>query len=313
MSLTDAPPTLPTWDPPSQPAASPLDPPPPARPGRGRSTGLVVAVVVLFVMAVGAFVAVGSSRGDTDTLPAVEAYSLTAAAEGTIAARTVGFDLTVTAADIGTVTVSGAVDNETELMTVSTDLSSLLALGDPAMPTFGGDIEMLLDGTTGTIYLGADALGGLLPTSTPWISIDLGVLAEQAGQSFDEMRGELFVDPTESARLLLDADDVVEIGADSIDGVDTVHYQVTVDVAAAIAASPQAGSQLDLTSADIPDAVVYDVWVTADNQLRRASFDLEAAGQQLSMVLDMTTSDDPIEVKVPDGSDVFDITSFLGF
>ena len=286
----------------------------PTEPDRRRAGLLTVAVVALFALAVGAFVAIGSSgEGDGVTLPAVEPYSLAAAAEGTIVARSVAFDLTVAAGDLGAVTVSGAVDNESQLMTISTDLSSLLGPGQPSMPSFGGEVEMLLDGATGTIYLGADALGGLLPTSAMWVAIDLGVLAEQSGQTLDEMRGELFVDPSESARLLLDADDIVEVGAEVIDGVDTVHYQATVDLASAVAASPQAGTQLDAAGVDLPDSVVYDVWVTADNQLRRASFDVEVAGQQVSMVLDMTTSNEPLDAQVPAESDVFDITGFLGF
>lgn len=317
MSMTDAPPTLAappattSWAPPGQgstPSFEPVEEPQ----RRGRSGMLLVAVLALFALGVGAFVAIGSSSdNDGITLPAVEPYSLAAAAEQTVAARSVAFDLSVTAGDFGAVTVSGAVDNESQLMTVSTDLSSLIAGSD--MPSFGGEVEMLLDGTTGTIYLGADALGGLLPTSASWLSIDLGVLAEQSSQSLDDMRADMFFDPTESARLLLDADagDIVEIGNEVIDGVDTVHYQVTVDVAAAIAATPQAGSELDASGVDLPETVVYDVWVTADNQLRRASFDLDVAGQQISMVLDMTASDQPLAAEVP--ADAFDITGFLDF
>lgn len=272
---------------------------------------LAVAVVAIVALGIGAFVAIGGSDDAGVALPEVEPYSLAAAAEATIAARTVEFDLTVTAGDMGAVTVSGAVDNEARLMTVSTDLSSLLALGDASMPSFGGEIEMLLDAETGTIYLGADALGGLLPSSAPWISIDLGVLAEQSGESLDDLQHDMFVDPTESARALLAADDVVEVGAETIDGIETMHYQVTVDLAAALAASPQAGAQLDATGLDMP--VVYDVWVTSDNQLRRASFDIDVAGQQVSMLLDMTASAEPLDVTVPADADVFDITALLDF
>ena len=132
-----------------------------------------------------------------------------------------------------------------------------------------GDIEVLLDGDAGVMYLGADALGGLLPSDVPWLSIDLTALAENEGIPLEDMQNEWFVDPADSARLLLDADNVVEIGPETIDGVDTVRYQVTVDVADALAASPQAGSALGDAMIDVPDTVVYDVWVTADNQLRR--------------------------------------------
>ncbi len=87
---------------------------------------------------------------------------------------------------------------------------------------------------------------------------------------------------------------MVEVGNETIDGVDTVHYEVTVDVADAIAASPQAGSKLGEVGVDLPDTVTYDVWVTSDNQLRRASFDVTVADQTVAMVLDMRPSDQPL-------------------
>jgi hypothetical protein len=55
------------------------------------------------------------------------------------------------------------------------------------------------------------------------------------------------------------------------------------------------------------------VWVTADNQLRRVSFDLDVAGQSIAMQLDMTTSNEPLDIELPADSDVFDLTGLLGF
>ena len=300
MSTTFAPPSgqprvLDSWSPPE----------PPLEPVK-RRRGAALAVVALVALGVGAFVAVGSSDGDT--LPAVEPFSLAAAAQNTIDARSVEFDLTVSAGDLGDVTVAGAVDNETELMSVSADLAALLSL-DAAMPVGDGSVELLFDASTGMVYLSADALSDLLPADSAWVSADLGVLAEQSGTSLEEIQNELFVDPVESARLLLDSDNVVEVGSETIEGVDTVHYEVTVDLAAAIAASPQAGSKLGEAGIDLPDTVTYDVWVTSDNQLRRASFDVTVADQTVAMVLDMRPSDQPLDVQVP--ADSFDITGLL--
>jgi hypothetical protein len=306
MSTTFAPPAgapaePASWDPPELPA-KPV--------GRRRGAGIAVAVVAIVALAVAALVTVGSSNSDGDTLPAVEPFSLAAAAQNTIDARSVEFDLTVSAGDVGDITVSGAVDNETKLMSVSTDVSALLAL-DAAMPMGDGAVELLFDASTGVVYLSADALGELLPGDSAWVSADLGVLAETAGTTLEELQGELFVDPTESARLLLDSDNVVEIGNEKIDGVDTVHYEVTVDVAAAIAASPQAGSKLGEAGVDLPDTVTYDVWVTSDNELRRAAFDVTVADQTVEMVLDMRPSDQPLDAQVP--TDSFDITGLLAW
>ena len=204
-------------------------------------------------------------------------------------------------------TVSGAVDNEAGVMTVSSDLSGMLGIDD-AIPLDDDSVELLLDSDTATMYIGASGFGELLGTDEPWISVDLGVLAEQAGVTLDDLQAETFIDPTESARLLLDADDVTEVGIETIDGVETKHFRVTVDLTAALAAvPPQLGEEIP--EVELPGTVVYDVWVTADNQLRRAAFDVDVAGQGVSMVLDMTTSDEPLDVVIPD--DAFDITAWL--
>lgn len=304
-----APPTgPPAWSPPEPvPAGSPSDPTPPTP---RRAGFLVVAVLALLALGVGAFVALDNAGGDDVALPTIDAYSLAAAAEATLAARTVEFDLTVDAVGLGAVTVSGAVDNEAGLMSVSSDLSGLLPIDD-ALPMDGGSVELLFDSETATMYIGASGFGELFGADTPWISADLGVLAEQAGVSLDELRAETFVDPTETARLLLDADDVTEIGTETIDGVETRHYQVTVDLAGALAAIPtdELPDLGEIPEVDVPDSVVYDVWVTADNELRRASFELDVAGQSVATVLDMTISDRPLELAVP--ADAFDITAWL--
>jgi hypothetical protein len=317
MSSTFAPPTAPppAGPPPAGSAWNPPELPQLDEAAHGRRRGgarlLVAALAAVAVIAVGigAIVAIGSSRDGGVTLPAVEPFSLAAAAQNTVDARSVEFDLTVTAGDTGTVAVSGSIDNETKLVVVSTDMSGLLGLGD-AIPIGDGSFELLYDAAGGVIYLDAAAFGGLLPGDSAWVSADLGALAEMSGTPLDDMQRELFVDPTDAARLLLDSDNAVEVGNETIDGVDTVHYQVTVDVAAAIAASPQAGAELGAADVALPDTVTYDVWVTSDNGLRRVSFDLAAAGQSVSMVLDIHASDQPLDVEVP--TDAFDITAWLG-
>ena len=316
MSTTFAPPSAPpVWGPPSPTGDIPdigSTPDLPAPSGRRRPALLVTAVVALVALGVGAFVALGDSSGDAGvTLPAAEAFDLAAAAQGTVDARTVEYDFTVSAGGLGTVTVSGALDNETKLATVAADMSTLLGL-DGSLP-IDGEIELLVDGANGVVYLGADALGGLLPAGSAWISIDLAVLAERSGVSLDDLRSEFVVDPAASAQALLDADNAVELGTEEIDGVTVRHYEVTVDLAAAIAAAPQAAEQFDAElgelDAVLPETVTYDVWVTEDNQLRRAAFDVTVADQTVSMVLDMTTSSEPLDLQVP--ADAFDVTSWL--
>jgi hypothetical protein len=281
--------------------------------GRRRPFALAVAVVAVVALGVGAFVALSGGRSSSQV---AEPYSLIAAAESTIDARSVEFDLTVSAGDLAEVTVSGAVDNDSELVSVTTDLSSLLALGDAPMPLGDGAMTVLLDGANGVVYLDAGALGGFLPDGAAWVSIDLATLAEQSGQSLDDLSGELAFDPSDIAASLLDSENTTEVGTETIDGVDTKHYEVAVDITAAIAALPQAELDqaldgLDVPDLQLPDSFVYDVWVTEDNDLRRVAFGTEIAGQAIAMQLDITTSDEPLGIEVP--TDAFDLSGLLGF
>ena len=310
MASTFAPPTGPPIAPSTPPHG--IEPTPATAPGgRRRPFALAAAVVAVIALGVGAFVALSGGRSGSDG-GGVEPYSLIAAAESTITAPSVQFDLGLSVSDLAEMSVSGVVDNESGIVSVTTDLSSLLALGDTPMPFDGGAITVLLDASEGVLYLDASALGGLLPSDAAWLSIDLGMLAEQSGQSLDDLQGEFALDPTDIASTLLDAGDPVEVGIDTIDGVEARHVQVAVDVAAALAAVPQAQVDPALGELELPDTVVYDVWVTEDNQLRRVTFDIEVAGQAIEMQLDMTTSSEPLDLQLPDPSEVFDLTDLLG-
>lgn len=305
MTATFAPPTGPPVT--GGEAASPMASPPIEPDGRrSRIAGVLLATAAVAALVVGAFVVVagnGSSGSESQTFAA---FSLVGAAEQTIAADTVEFDLSVSAGGVGDVAMSGAVDNTSGVLAIAVDLDSVLPVGDLGA---GGSVEMIVDAESGTLYFGAEELGGLVPGGAGWISADLGVLAEMSGESLDDLRGEMFLDPTESAQMLLDADQVVEIGPETIEGDATVRYEVTVDVAAALAATPQAGAELDAQGIDIPDTVVYDVWVTEDNQLRRATFELDVAGQTVSTTLEMRASDEALGVEIP--TDAFDITALI--
>ena len=175
-------------------------------------------------------------------------------------------------------------------------------------------------------------LVGFLPTSASWVSLDLGAVAEQGGKAFDDVTDTLAIDPSELARTLLDSDDVTEVGTETIDGVDVMRYAVNVDVGAALDELPRAElegalddidlpadfdlpdlADLDLPGLDLPEEFTYDVWVTADNQLRRVAFGTEIAGQRLGMQLDLLASDEPLGLELPADSDVFDLSGLLGF
>lgn len=298
----EAPQPLPQFDAPSAPPSP-----------RRRGFALGVAVLALVVVGLGAVLAASGGRS-ADSGSELPPFSLAVAAERTADAGTVQFDMTVAAAGVGDVTIAGAVDNEQGVSRLTMDLGSLLGTSSEPMPGLDGAVDILVDTDAGVVYLGADELGGLLPVDASWISLDLAELADATGQSFDDLGGQFAVDPVDAAAALLDAESVAEIGPETIDGEATVHYQVTVDIAAALAAVPKPDlSMPQVGELDLPDTAVYDVWVTEDSQLRRMSFDIDVAGQSLSLVMNVFATDEPLDLELPSGDDVFDLTGLLTF
>ncbi len=274
--------------------------------GRRRGWILAAAVVAVLAIGIGALVVIASGGGDeTDAAQ----YSLGAATEQAAQAHTVTFDMAMTAGGFGEMAMSGAIDNEAQLMTMSMDVGVVMGAGAD-----GGTMEMILDVAGGMMYMNADQFGELFSADAPWISMDLETMAAMSGQSLDDLRSQFAVDPTESVSVLDEAN-AVEVGMEDIDGESLMHYEVTVDLADALAANPQAQQQFDELEeldGELPESIVYDVWVTADNELRRMVFELPVMGDTMRMQLDMRASDEPLDVTIPSGDEVMDITEMMG-
>jgi hypothetical protein len=273
----------------------------------------VLAVAVTALLALGIGAAAGMATGGDDavsarTATAVPLFSLASATESTLAARTVEFELTATLPGVGDAAMSGVVDNETGLVAVRGDVSDLLPDTMGTELPLGGEVELIV--ADDVAYVGASGLSELLPIETPWISLDLAVLAEKTGTDSDDLPG-IAIDPRDIAQVLLDADDVTEIGPETIDGEETVRSRVVLDLGDPLASLPEMEGALDeqLDGVELPETVSYDVWVTADNELRRVALDLDVAGQGVGFVLDLTTSDEPPAVEIP--ADAFDLTAWL--
>ena len=265
-----------------------------------------MAVAAIVALGVGALVAVGSSNNDGVAL--AEPFSLAAAAQYTIDARSVEFDLTVSAGDLGDVTVAERSTTRRARVGVDRPVGTVVARPDVA--------DRRLDRVDVRCVDGRGLHLGRRPRRSAPGRLGVGVRRpRRARRGVRRVArrdpGRTAVDPAESARMLLDSDKVVEVGNETIDGVDTVHDEVTVDVAAAIAASPQAWSKPTrsvLTSRARSNRTSLRLGHLR-NQLRRASFDVTVADHTVAMALDMRPSDEPLATQVPTES--FDITGLL--
>ncbi len=96
------------------------------------------------------------------------------------------------------------------------------------------------------------------------------------------------------------ATSVVFLGEEDLDGQDMRRYEVTVDTQAALDAAGQTGDDAAQASALIGDELTYDVWVDADNLMRKVAF--EAQG----VVTEVTADNwgEPQDIQAPAPEDI---------
>ncbi len=315
-------PSAPAWAPPgttasgatapgaTAPPSTPLSfEPVDAQPKRSRGPLFaLIAVVALVVAGLGAVLALRGGDDGGATVVAVEdtsAFSLAAATQRATEATTARFEMDMSIGGVGDISMSGGIDNEAQIMTLSMDMG--------AVPGGAGFVafESIIDVGNGVMYMGSPSEMGF-PTDAAWISMDLAEVAEQSGMSLEDFQDQ-FVNPLDVAELFADVDAAVDVGADTIDGVAVRHYVVTVDLADVVAANPQLEQEIDLIDlGGLPEEVEYDVWVTEDNQLRRMTFAIDVVGQEMFVEMNVTGVGEPLDVQIPSPDDVMDLTELLG-
>ena len=87
---------------------------------------------------------------------------------------------------------------------------------------------------------------------------------------------------------------VEELGEEEIDGEPTTHYRLRVDAKAALEATGQA------MVPGLPDELVYEVWLDAEDHMRRLTYEL--VGTELTM--DMTKWGEPVQIEAPSPDDL---------
>lgn len=109
-------------------------------------------------------------------------------------------------------------------------------------------------------------------------------------------------------QLLAGADGaVLSFGHETVNGIDTTHYKVTLDLAAAINRVPR-----NLRTADASglaqlgiDTLPIDVWLDGDGSPRQMKVELKIQGVSMKMQMDFRPSNDPVTVTAPRPDDVY--------
>jgi hypothetical protein len=182
----------------------------------------------------------------------------------------------------------------------------------PAMGTFefsvsgmGQDFtyNVVQDGTA--MYLSSPLLDSRLPTGKKWIRVDLQKLGKASGFNFSSLMSRT---PAQALQQLEAAGSVKTVGTETIDGVETTHYQVTnLDVSKL----PQ-GAKLQALAH--PKYGPIDVWIgNKDGYIYRetASIDYSVEGQTSSMStqIELSNFGAKVNVSVPPASETVDASS----
>lgn len=180
--------------------------------------------------------------------------------------------------DQGTSAVRTAYDKTAEAesarmtikMTLSAEGKTITSDGKGALDLAEGDSVMTITAQGKSIeqrvvdqVLYQKAPGQKAPGGKPWIKIDLEKVAAQQGLSNQQIG-----DPAQTAAFAkaITDKDVTKVGTEKIDGADTTHYKVSLDVAK-LPGGEQMSKQLGPT-------LPMQVWLDDEGRMRRQQIDM---------------------------------------
>jgi len=230
---------------------------------------------------------------------------------------------------------SGEADAENERVRFAMDLSSLLAsfayMGLTAdeqaeMDTLVGDgtLEMIM--SADTIYMRWPLITSMLGATTPWISMDQALLGEEMMPA----TGSFGYDPSMTLAFLESLEDTEELGTEDVRGAATTHYRGVVTWESILEQLPpeeRAAMESEMQASAPPafPTMPVDVWVDADNLVRRYSMTMDMA--QMAAEMGEPTTDtgvftfsydlfdfgEPVVIDLPAASEVTPLTEEMMF
>ena len=174
--------------------------------------------------------------------------------------------------------------------------TSLDELGIPGLDDT--KVEMRLIGSTLYVRVG-DLIGGLgsaLLGGKEWLSMDV---AGDGGASLAQ------ANPAKLLATLRGIADVKEVGNESINGVETMHYTGRISLSKAFGAAPS-DEQSELRSAlrDLADEFPVDVWVDGEGRTVRLSSEGGGSKNRFSFSLNFSDFGADLNISAPPASDV---------
>jgi hypothetical protein len=262
------------------------------------------------------------------------AQAATTTSEATTGRFTFGMDMTAPDG-YETVTFSGygAFNTAAERSEMTLDMSALASFfgafgtgstdaGDLTKPELW-KIDAVLDGLV--MYMRFPLLSRLPDApfkGKQWVKLDLRRAAGSAGFDLDQLKEFTSNDPRDMLRMLRAVGGELQaIGEEELHGVDTTHYSTTVDLLRYKELFPPSqreklGFMLDeLVKQSGLREIPVEVWVDAGSLVHKMTMTMAATqpgtGQsfEASMRFELYDYGEPVDIEVPAGSAVFDVST----
>jgi hypothetical protein len=232
---------------------------------------------------------------------------------------------------------SGEADAENERVRIAMDLSSLLAsfayMGmtpdeQAEMDTLfaDGTLEMIV--SADTIYMRWPLIASMLGATTPWVSMDQALLGEEMMPATGA--ASFGYDPSTTLAFLESLEDSEEVGTAEIRGVATTQYHGFVTWESVLDQLPpeeRAAMEAEMLASGAPafPRMPIDVWVDADNLVRRYTMTMDLAQMAADMgeptagagvftfSYDLFDFGGPVVIDLPAASEVTPLTEEMMF
>jgi hypothetical protein len=255
--------------------------------------------------------------GDDSSTSSVEAArSLAAASEKTLEEESskVSVSVSVDSSDgslpQGGYRAQGAFDYVNSRGHMTVNLGKLpVATGSDA-----GSVNVVFDESV--IYMKLPGLQESLPTSKPWVRIDVKELQRQSGGA-SQFNAFGQADPSQYLQFLQGAGKVERIGSETVRDAETTHYKTVVDLKKAVKQAPDE-MRLTLTQAikasgakDVP----VNAWIDSEGLLRRVRYSYGGPDQtgslSSSITVDFYDFGSTVEASPPPADQVTDLADIL--
>lgn len=218
----------------------------------------------------------------------------------------------------GSLSISGEadIDNEHKRIDMTMDMGIL-----------GGEMQIVMD--HGVLYMRAPMFQD---AGTDWVSMDPSKMDPAAAAQFGGF-GAGTTDPSAYVGLFAGVFDVKVSGEVELKGVPTTHYVGTIDLKKVLKGfSDVVGKDADAAtkkqlkaavkqfeSLGIDDKIPFEIWIDAEGLPRRQRITMDfgkllpgAEEANLEMTVDFSDFGKPVDIEIPDPSDVTDMTGALG-